>query len=177
MQITTNLKESGTRTEQIKQLAEGMARPKAMLEEIGLYLLSSIKRNFMEGGRPVRWKPSKRAIRENGMTLIDTGNLMNSISTKVEDRILKIGTDKKYAAIQNFGGTIAKEVKVQQHWRVINQAFGQPIPSRPVKVKAHSRNMRVTIAPRPFLMIQDEDWRVIERIGHDFMLPDPTTTV
>lgn len=55
---------------------------------------AEIVRNFMEGGRygtgkygggPQKWKPSKRAILQHGKTLIDTGNLMQSIYGRVDD--------------------------------------------------------------------------------------------
>lgn len=44
-----------------------------------LYMIKSLDLNFKEGGRPTPWRPSRRAIRDRGKTLSDTGLLRASI--------------------------------------------------------------------------------------------------
>jgi phage gpG-like protein len=61
--------------------------------DIGLILIRSLDKNFMSGGRPRRWTPSRRAIAENGMTLVDTGRLRRSTNIGANDNIF-INTPK-----------------------------------------------------------------------------------
>ncbi|MGC8736762.1 MAG: phage virion morphogenesis protein [Dissulfurimicrobium sp.] len=65
---------------------------------------SAVQRNFAEGGRPDKWKPSKRALRQNGQTLMDTGRLKNSITSRSDATSAEVGTNVEYAAIHQFGG-------------------------------------------------------------------------
>lgn len=158
----------------VKQLAERIERPQEFLREAGIYLLSSVQRNFQAQGRPVLWERSKRAIAQHGQTLRDTGRLMNSVTMKVFNNILRIGTNVIYAAIQHFGGTIDKEVSVKSHVRYYKHSKAS-IRNRKVTystvVKAHSIQMNTTIPARPYMMAQAEDWPVIVKIGQDYFIP------
>lgn len=77
---------------------------------------SEVIKNFEVGGRfgegkfgggENRWKRSRRAIQQNGKTLIDTGILMGTIEARVNENkegfelILYAGTD--YAETHQFG--------------------------------------------------------------------------
>ena len=123
-------------------------------------LMTSIDRNFSEGGRygtdnvfgggATRWKPSGRASGQDsitvtkrdkkgrfrkekvgGQTLVDTGQLAASIQVSVVGHTVQIGTNKIYGAIHHFGGKAGR---------------------------GHS----VSIPARPFLVVQNED---LEDIG------------
>lgn len=74
----------------------------------------------------------------NRKVLIKEGNLMDSIKPKPSKTGVEVGTNKKYAAIHQFGGPAGRKTK------------------------------RVKIPARPFLVIQDEDMAEIKRVleGH-----------
>jgi phage gpG-like protein len=160
----------------VQQFVDKLDRPQEFLQEAGIYLLSSVQRNFVEQGRPVPWKPSKRAEAWHGKTLRKSGRLMNSITMRVWENILKIGLNVIYAAIQHFGGTINKTVSVKAHTRYYKHT-GRSIKQggksfHPfAEVKSHSRKMNITILARPFLMAQDEDWPVIVQMGERYFIP------
>jgi phage gpG-like protein len=78
------------------------------LREVMLFLAGEIQENFFAGGRPDPWPPSKRAEKEHGQTLLDTGRLMKSVSAPdlvVSDTLYQIvfGSNLPYAAIHQFG--------------------------------------------------------------------------
>jgi phage gpG-like protein len=141
-----------------------LTNPEKALKDCGLVLLRSVAKNFKAGGRPVRWHPSKRALAAGGQTLVKTARLMRSITMTVHGKILRVGTNVKYARIHQLGGKINQNVTVRQHWRYMDKAFGEPIPARSVTVRQHQRQMDTYIPARPFLKIQDADWRIMKRI-------------
>jgi len=149
----------------LDRLADRMSEPQQALKECGLVLLRSIAKTFKQGGRPVRWKSSGRSRRRGGKTLIHTARLMRSITMQVQGNTLSVGTNVKYAAVQHLG--IDKNVHIKEHWRYMRKAFGREIPGRRVLIPAHER--RMTIPARPFLVIQDQDWRVFDRILGDHL--------
>ena len=156
----------------IKQLTERLSKPQQALKECGLVGLQSIAKTFEAGGRPVKWKRSARAKRTGGKTLIDTARLMRSVAMDVVDNILTIGSNVIYARIQHLGGRISKNATIKKHWRIMRKAFGKPITGRRVLVRTHQRQMNTIMPARPFLVIQDEDWRVFKRIFEDYLTKD-----
>lgn len=147
-----------------------LKNPEKALREMGFVLLRSISKNFKEGGRPVRWHPSQRALRERGKTLVDTTRLKSSMTFRfLNKKTIAVGTNVKYAPIHQWGGKIDKNVTVKEHYRYIKRAFGRPIAGRRVLVKQHQRQMNTSIPARPFLMIQPADFRVLLRIAADYM--------
>ncbi len=141
-----------------------------------LILFASVKRNFSSGGRPT-WKPLK--VRE-GQPLRDTGRLMASVTGAGGGSVsrethqqgyhsLEIGTNVVYANVHQFGfqGTVKQNVRA--HSRVITQAFGRSIEPRPVTVKAHTRNMKMNIPARPFLLLQPEDKADIMKVFQEYL--------
>lgn len=101
-----------------------------VMKTIGETVRTSVIRNFEQGGRPTRWKSSKRAKKEDGKTLIDTARLRNSITARAYRDRAVVGTNVIYAAIHHFGGKAG-------------------------------RGRKVNIPARPYLMVQDEDWKTI----------------
>lgn len=168
--------------EKIKETASKLAEKDRQMEQplkiFGVYMIRSTQKNFDEGGRPNKWKVSER-VKNYGRTpkgvlktLIMTGRLKNSITAKVSGRTMELGTNVKYAAAQQFGMNIDKQVQVREHWRRVNQAFGKAIAPRSSLVSAHSMCMRLHLVPRPFLLVQQEDeeaWAKIftEHFGED----------
>jgi phage virion morphogenesis protein len=119
-----------------------------VMEEIGEQIVSSIIQNFREGGRfgddnemgggSQRWIPSRRAINENGQTLVRTAQagLRDSISYRIDGNIIIVGSNKVYAAIHHFGGQTG-------------------------------RNKATTLPARPWAVIQNDDLEEIESIITD----------
>lgn len=154
---------------ELKDIERRLSRPEKALEDCGLVLLRSIAQNFKAGGRPMRWHPSKRALREGGKTLIDTARLMRSISMRVLGKMLTVGTNVVYGAIHQLGRKLDKNVTIKAHYRYITQAFGREIPGRKVLVRQHQRQQDAYIPARPFLKVQDADLRVMRRIVADYV--------
>lgn len=91
--------------------------PMSLKRAIGVAIVREVKRNFDEGGRPVKWQKSRSAegrtktlksgeVRE-GKTLVKTGALRNSIHYWIAGEDLYYGTNLPYAAIHNYGGDIS----------------------------------------------------------------------
>ena len=139
----------------LKPLSKRLTRPQQALRECGLVLLRSIAKTFKAGGRPVRWKPSARAKMTGGKTLLKTARLLRSITMDVSGKTLTVGTNVKYARILHEGGDITPKTA---------KALKANIPG------VGWRTMKkVTIPARPFLVIQDADWRVFNRIFGDYL--------
>lgn len=82
--------------------------------DISLIVLRSLDMNFRDQGRPVKWQPSKRAIAQNGMTLVNTGRLRRSLTIKgdpnqfykVSKYQLSVGSKLPYAKTHDQGLTV-----------------------------------------------------------------------
>jgi phage gpG-like protein len=104
-----------------------------VLEDIRERLLRSVQQNFAAGGRPMPWKPSRRALSEpGGKTLIKTGILKNSITGQVERNAVRIGTNISYAPKHQFGlGVVARpfllvQVEDEQYIRRVLEEYIAP---------------------------------------------------
>jgi len=146
-------------------LTTRLKEPEKPLRECGPVLLRSIAKTFKAGGRPLRWKPSRRALK-GGKTLIDTARLMRSISMQVTGKILRVGTSVKYAAIHQLGGRIPARVVLPKRAKALRWIdksgtvrFAKKVTIGPTDIPA-----------RPFLVIQDADWRVFRRIFEDYLV-------
>lgn len=98
----------------------------ALAPQIRELLITSINRNFQVGGRygndnpfgggNTKWIKSKRAIRQSGMTLLDTGQMAASIRVQVKfegnQLIIQMGSNKEYASQHQFGYTKSNKVKI-----------------------------------------------------------------
>ena len=149
----------------VKGLSDRLSRPQKPLKECGLVLLRSISKTFKAGGRPVRWRPSKRAQFTGGKTLIDTARLMRSITMKVTGKTLAVGTNVKYAAMHQLGGKVPARVilpKRAKALRWIDKA-GNVRFAKKVSIPGFD------MPARPFLVIQDADWRVFRRIFEEYL--------
>jgi phage virion morphogenesis protein len=88
------------------------------MQIIGATVEASVIKNFQAGGRPGGWKalsPVTLAKKKGGSILIGKGfggGLMGSISYKAENDAVMVGTNKKYAAIHQFGGQAGRGRKV-----------------------------------------------------------------
>lgn len=76
------------------------------MDRIGAALVTSVIHRFESGMGPdgLPWKPSERAVRERGKTLVDSGRLMASITHVPGRDYVDVGTNVVYAAIHQLGG-------------------------------------------------------------------------
>lgn len=166
--------------------------PRPLLADWGERIKNSVRRNILEGGRPVKFAPLKpvtvrnwlftrstwwtkagnmsqkgRAAQEGRKPLLDTGmsgGLLGSINWRIlAANALAVGSDKIYAAIQHFGGT----VHLPDIWAKVKRALMWPGALHPVK-KAQAHD--VTIPARPYLLIQDEDWLYFRQSALQYLL-------
>lgn len=126
-------------------------------KEIGQLIRDSSIKNFKEGGRPTKWKISKRAELQNGQTLMDSGKLKNSITYNAYSNKAIIGTNKPYAAIHQFGGKIPPHAIEP----IFKKALYWKGAKHPVKRVMHPG---FQMPKRPFLLIQKEDMVEIKDI-------------
>jgi len=150
----------------MNDLIDRLAKPKQALKECGLVLLRSIEKNFKAGGRPMRWKASKRAAATGGgKTLVDTGRLKSSITMDATNTELKVGTNVKYAAIHQLGGTVPGHIILPKRAKALRW-FDK---SGTVRFAKKVTIPKITMPKRPFLVVQEEDWRIFRRIFEDYI--------
>lgn len=134
---------------------------KPALKSIGEHIVSEARLNFAnERGPDGRaWKMSLRARKEKGQTLSLTARLRNSISYRVRDDSVSVGTNVIYAAVHQLG--LSGNVTVSAHERRIVQAFGKKLKKpRTITVKSHVSKRN--IPARPFLPMTLEEVGVSE---------------
>lgn len=95
-----------------------------LYQEIGAIIDSSVQKNFRVGGRfnydnnlqptggTFKWVKSKRAEKQGGQTLLDDGHLSSSITYQADETGVRVGTNKVYGAIHQFGGFAGKGKKL-----------------------------------------------------------------
>jgi len=152
-------------TARLKKIESNIQNAKPLLSEIGKIVRDSVVTNFDLGGRPTKWIPSIRALKDNDKTLIDTGRLQRSINYQVSGKdTVSVGTNVDYAAIHQLGGVIRHPARK----RVLNFKIhkGGKNKGRILFAKAKKANYQETvqgkaydirIPARPFLMVQESD--------------------
>lgn len=143
----------------LKRLARKVGTLKPALDEIGSRLEASTDLRFETETDPagVPWVRSLRAKEENGQTLTDSGRLRQSITRRVRDRELMVGTNVVYAAIHQFGGrTKARTIRPRT-----KKALSWPGAAHPVAKVEHPGSDMPT---RAFLGVDAGDRRAILRI-------------
>ena len=123
------------------KLLKNATATRPMMASIATELSSLTEDNFADeawGGR--KWKSSAAAKARQGRALQDSGQLAASINTKVGNDFAKIGTNKAYAAIHQFGGMAGRGRKVKIPARpylpIDENGFLQPEAERAVEVAA-----------------------------------------
>ncbi len=89
----------------LKRLASKAALRSAFLE-IAARMETATRMRFEAGTDPdgKKWKPSARALKEGGRTLVDTAHLMQSITSRSDDTAALVGSNVIYARIHQLGG-------------------------------------------------------------------------
>lgn len=154
-------------------------------------MLSSVEQNFITGGRysesgyrqgvggPKTWKPlAKRTLKDRAkrglgtQILVRNAKLAGSISPRSGKDYAEVGTNKVYAALQNFGGTLritrsgTVRLKTDAKGNLKRQGtsgklknlarFAKKSNKRAVE-RSFTANFSATIPARPFLVLQEED--------------------
>lgn len=143
--------------------------PRDLLEIAGQTLYASTIRHFDEERGPggVPWPKSKRAEGEApnyrgqkiaGKTLTDSSDLRDSVRYEVRPLEVEIGADglkNPIKALANQFGS-HRTTTVAFHTRVVNSAFGVPLPQPTTQFV--SSHVRITNIPaRPFIGADDQD--------------------
>lgn len=121
----------------IKNLQAKSANTKPVFETIGRVLKNRIRLGFQAGRSPwgIPWAPLKTRM---GQPLIDTSRLRSSITSRVGNGFVEVGTNLKYARTHQFGATIKPKTAPRLVFKVGN---------RLVFAK------QVTISARPFMPV------------------------
>ena len=105
----------------LKRLSEKTQNLRPVMRNIAGIMMDSVEENFAQQGRP-KWKDlaevTKKQRRKEGkwpgMILQKSqGGLVDSISSDYGDDYAIVGTNKKYAAIHQFGGPAGRKKKVK----------------------------------------------------------------
>jgi len=92
-----------------------------LMKNIAGIMHDSVEENFEKEGRPEKWQElSEVTIKHRtkkgyypGKILQMRGELAASINSKYDDNSAIVGTNKAYAAIQQFGGNAGRNKKVE----------------------------------------------------------------
>ena len=96
----------------LKQLEATGKDMSPVMRQIAGIMADAVEENFEKEGRPERWPPLARSTikqREKqghwpGKILQRTGSLASSVSSESDTHSASVGTNKRYDAIQQFGG-------------------------------------------------------------------------
>ncbi|MFC2363224.1 MAG: phage virion morphogenesis protein [Haemophilus parainfluenzae] len=92
----------------LNKLANAAQDRTPLMRSIAGTMESAVLQNFDVGGRP-KWLGLKY---RQGTPLVDTENLMNSITSYYDNNVAEVGTNEPYAAIHQFGGKAGRGRKV-----------------------------------------------------------------
>lgn len=92
----------------LNKLANAAQDRTLLMRSIAGTMESAVLQNFDVGGRP-KWLGLKY---RQGTPLVDTENLMNSITNYYDNNVAEVGTNEPYAAIHQFGGKAGRGRKV-----------------------------------------------------------------
>ena len=92
----------------LERLAVATRDHTPLMRSIASTMESAVLQNFDAGERP-KWLGLKY---RQGTPLVDTENLMNSITSYYDNNIAIVGTNEPYAAIHQFGGKAGRGRKV-----------------------------------------------------------------
>lgn len=93
----------------LERLAQATSHRAPLMRSIVGTMESAVLQNFDVGGRP-KWLGLKY---RQGTPLVDTENLMGSITSDYSNDMATVGTNEPYAAIHQFGGKAGRGRKVE----------------------------------------------------------------
>lgn len=155
--------------------AEGRAKHlRPLLAVWGQIARTSAIRNFESGGRPTRWLPSIRARKHGGLTLVFSGRLRQSISARVSDSYVTVGTNVVYARIHQLGGVVEtgprSRVLAFSGGKFMSRSAARRRRKGAIQVRfARSGGAYIPIPARPFLLVQTEDLAEMRRAAVGYL--------
>ncbi|WP_018652757.1 phage virion morphogenesis protein [Actinobacillus capsulatus] len=96
-------------TDMLNRIAAKTENKSDLMRNIAGTMESAVLTNFDVGGRPA-WLGIKH---RQGSPLVDTENLMSSITSDYDNDSALVGTNEPYAAIHQFGGMAGRGQKVK----------------------------------------------------------------
>lgn len=167
----------------LKRLVALGERPRKIWEAVGNYGENSTRARFKSQTGPdgQKWKPSKRAQKTGGQTLVLKTRLVRSLSHKSNNSGAEWGSNVVYAGIHQMGGTINKlafsstlrlrtgkggallRQKDHAHLAVFAKATHKRAVTKRYTVGAHVINMPA----RPYLGVNAADGQEIVKITVD----------
>lgn len=142
--LRADVEDSGIRDRLNLLIALGRT-PSDAMRDIATYGENSTRERFKLQIDPDgnRWKPSLRVQLRGGRTLTKGGHLGDSITSRSSKDVAEWGSNRIYAAIQHFGGTIKPKGGGTLRFRLASGAF--------VSTK------EVTLPARGFIGVNDEN--------------------
>ena len=101
----------------LARVAEGLRSPLPLMRDIAGFLKKETDENFAAQGRPAWLGLSPRTLKRRGADaniLQDIGRLAGSIATRYDRTHATVGTNVRYAAIHQLGGTIQRAAYSKQ---------------------------------------------------------------
>lgn len=145
----------------LQSAMQGLDDFRQPLKESGVYMYRSIEKNFQSQGRPAKWKKHHaltKKLRGNGQILADKGRLKQSVTSR--------GAGSKYE-LSKGKLVIGSNLKARNSSKLLAEIHQNGVPAGVNKV--FGKPGTGGIPARPFLMIQDEDGEMIERIFKDYV--------
>lgn len=139
------------------------------MSDIAGELEETTRRRFEDGAGPggVAWVPSRRARKAGGKTLIDSGQLLASITSTHGPTSAEAGTNKVYGALHQFGGTLQRTVTTYRRIkpRMTRISDWRFVPRHRANF-AQDHSVTVTYPARPFLGLDaDGEARIVAIVG------------
>ncbi len=132
----------------LRHLREIKLRADSIVEHIAPFIVSMVQDNIRDTTGPPNAPLTKILKGEGKGPLKDTGELRNSITYKIQNNKLIVGTYLKHAKILHFGGIVTAE-----------NARKLAIPvSRKIKRYAEVRGVKGFLS-----MLKDQGWKIVFR--------------
>ncbi|MGC0151200.1 phage virion morphogenesis protein [Chromobacterium vaccinii] len=128
------------------RIIQATSHRQPLMRNIAAIMLDAVEENFAQEGRP-KWQGLKPPSRD-GKILQKSGRLASSMNDMSDNNSSIVGTNVKYAAIQNNGGRTRPHEISPRHKKAL--AFG----GRVVKKVNHPGS---DIPARPFMLLTDDD--------------------
>ena len=148
-----------------------------LMRDISRIMHDAVEENFEKEGRP-KWKALAASTIRNrrrkgnwpGRILTGSrGRLANSIQQSYSATSAVVGTNVKYARIQQLGGTIRHAARERIMHFGKNKKFAKPKKAS-YGMKSQGKAYGSTIPARPFLRLEPSDGRRILEAARRFLL-------
>lgn len=141
----------------------------------------STRRRFQAQVGPdgTKWKPSRRALKSGGLTLVHSARLLRSITHTANTSSAEWGTNVVYAGIHNDGGKIQRlahsswlRLRTNAAGRLLRQkdhgnlaVFAKATHKRSVERRYTVGAYTINMPARPFLGVNAQDGQAFEQLA------------